>query len=235
MKPQKAVPRTLRSNWLLCLKHGDKYSSEYVNKLYSMVKRNSTVPFQFACITEDPSDLDPNILIIPTPNYPLQGWWFKTWVLSNELPITGNILFMDLDLVIINNIDNIWDYHPNNFVVIRDFFRHINPACTKYNSSVFKFQSHQYSYIWEQFNIEHVKRFHGDQDWFYYYVDNAVYFPDEWIQSYKWEVRDRSELQNGLFTSIRNPVINPNTSILVFHGNPNPHEVQDPVVIQNWK
>lgn len=155
-------------NWLLCLKHGTKYSSEYVNKLYSMTKRNSTVPFQFACITEDPSNLHPEIVHIPLPNYPLQGWWFKVWILSKELPITGNILFMDLDIVIVKNIDSIWNYEPNNFSIIRDFIRYINPACDRYNSSVFKFQSHQYSHAWDEFNVQQMMFFKGDQDWMYY-------------------------------------------------------------------
>ena len=31
-------------NFIVCLKHGTKYSSEYVNKLYNMVKRHCTIP-----------------------------------------------------------------------------------------------------------------------------------------------------------------------------------------------
>ncbi len=34
---------------IICMKWGDKYGAEYVNKLYAMVKRNITIPFQFVC------------------------------------------------------------------------------------------------------------------------------------------------------------------------------------------
>ena len=38
---------------VICMKWGTKYSSEYVNKLYSMVARNLSVPFRFVCFTDD--------------------------------------------------------------------------------------------------------------------------------------------------------------------------------------
>ncbi|GAH56014.1 unnamed protein product, partial [marine sediment metagenome] len=41
-----------------CLKVGDKYSSEYVNKLYSMVERNLTVEHDFICITDNPEGVN---------------------------------------------------------------------------------------------------------------------------------------------------------------------------------
>ena len=44
-------------NYVVCLKYGDKYSADYVNKLYNGVKRNLTVPFEFVCYTEDPKGI----------------------------------------------------------------------------------------------------------------------------------------------------------------------------------
>jgi hypothetical protein len=32
---------------IVCLKHGTKYNSDYVNRLYNMVQRNLTIPFKF--------------------------------------------------------------------------------------------------------------------------------------------------------------------------------------------
>jgi len=37
---------------VVCYKFGDAYSSEYVNKLYHMCKKNITLPFRFICMTE---------------------------------------------------------------------------------------------------------------------------------------------------------------------------------------
>ena len=57
-------------NNILCLKHGQKYNADYVNKLYNMVSRNITVPFTMHCITEDRDGINPNINIIPLPKIP---------------------------------------------------------------------------------------------------------------------------------------------------------------------
>jgi hypothetical protein len=71
-----------------------------------MVRRHSTVPFKFACITEDPVGLNPDIRVL---NLPMlggtRGWWFKPYIFSKQLPLDGTILFLDLDLVIVNSLD----------------------------------------------------------------------------------------------------------------------------------
>ena len=57
-------------NYVVCLKYGNKYSAEYVNKLYNGVKRNLTIPFEFVCFTEDIGTIDPAIRIEPIPLVP---------------------------------------------------------------------------------------------------------------------------------------------------------------------
>lgn len=231
----------INENWVLCLKHGAKYSTEYVNKLYNMTKRNLTVPFRFACITEDTTGLNSEIVHIPLPNYKISGWWFKSWVFSDELPINGNILFMDLDIVIIKNIDSLFTYSPGSFCIIKDFIRVTNPYHKKFNSSVFRFTSKSYTYIWNNLksNLNQISQYHGDQDYLYYnFTDDYVFFPDIWLQSYKWEIRNRRELQNingkMVFPTIAQPIIHEDTKVLVFHGAPNPSDIKDPIILYNW-
>jgi len=229
--------------WIVCLKHGTKYSSDYVNKLFNMVKRHTTVPFNFACITEDTRGLDPAITIVPLPMHDkLEGWWYKPYIFSKDFPLSGELLFMDLDLVIIKNIDCLWDYTPENFCIIRDFTRSTNPDWKKFNSSIFRLASKSLPHVWDNLlkNLEVIRRFHGDQDWIFdQVVSNFNYWPDEWIQSYKWEIRSRSEITRvgaiRKFNSVKHPIINSNTKILVFHGEPKPEHVDDPIVVQNWR
>lgn len=230
----------LAEKWVLCLKHGTKYSHDYVNKLYNMTKRNSNVPFRFACITEDPTGLYPNIVHIPIPDYNLSGWWFKIWLLSKELPINGEILFLDLDIVIVKNIDKLWQTTMPCF--IRDFLRASNQLTTAFNSSVFRFHSGELDHIWQtlynDFSI--LTKYHGDQDFIFEHIKSDYrYFPDIWIQSYKWEIRNRTELttENGVvkFQNIITPTIHRDTKILVFHGYPKPEHVSDPIIVSNWQ
>ena len=43
---------------VVCVKWGDKYPAEYVNRLHNMVKRNLSQPYEFICTTEDGEGLD---------------------------------------------------------------------------------------------------------------------------------------------------------------------------------
>jgi hypothetical protein len=231
------------NKWVVCLKHGQKYDAKYVNILYNMCKRQSKTNFGFACITEDSSGLNPDIKIIPIPKHvSLQGWWYKPWVFSDELPLTGTILFLDLDLVIIRNFDEIWSYRNDSFCIIRDFNRSTVKDWNKFNSSVFKFEKGSHGYVWENFikDTSVMKRMHGDQDWIFSQIKkNFVFWPDSWMQSYKWEVRNRQDVvrieNKRIFKNVANPIIHPETKILVFHGDPKPSEVQDPIIVDNWR
>mgnify|MGYP000246351748 CR=1 FL=1 len=229
--------------WIVCLKHGTKYSTDYVNRLYNMTKRHSTVPFGFACITEDPIGLHPDITHIQLPFIPaLSGWWYKPWVFSNDLPLAGTIMFMDLDIVIVQNIDELWTYQPERFCIIRDFNRSTVKDWAKFNSSIFKFRKGDYKFVWDnlQLDFKQTSKMHGDQDWIFSQIkNNYAYWPDEWIMSYKWEIRDRNDIvkmnNKRVFKNTVEPTIDARTKILVFHGEPKPEDVQDPVVVQNWK
>ena len=50
---------------VLCSKWGDKYSADYVNILYNMVKRHLPAEFKFYCQTEDTDGLNTDIEILP--------------------------------------------------------------------------------------------------------------------------------------------------------------------------
>jgi hypothetical protein len=208
-----------------------------------MVTRHCTVPHGFACITEDASHLDPRIKVIPLPNFSgIQGWWYKPWVFSNDLPLEGTIIFLDLDIVIIQNIDCLWNYRSNDFCIIRDFNRVNIKDWNKFNSSIFKFQKGQFSSVWFNLikDLTVIRRLHGDQDWIYSQIkNNYSFWPDDWIQSYKWEIRSKNDvIKVGLkrqFKDVANPKIDSRTKILVFHGDPKPDEVHDPIIVDNWQ
>ena len=232
-------------NYILCLKHGSKYSADYVNRLYSMVSRHCTLDFKFVCLTEDSTNLNPDILIIPLPSN-LQGWWCKPYMFSDDLGLKGSILYMDLDVVIANNIDHLFLYEKDHWCTIRDFTRKMRPSWEKYNSSVIRFNSGQLSHLWESFKTDHLKvqaKYFGDQDWLYDVTKNlpAKLFPDEWIQSWKWEIRKTKDFAPGgvrgnrTLRTIEHVVPKSDCCICVFHGDPNPEHCADPWVVDNWR
>lgn len=229
-------------NYVVCLKWGDKYSPEYVNKLANMVDRHLSIDYEFICFTENSTGIDKNIRIENLPKLAAQGWWYKPMFLGSDLPMkNGTLLFMDLDLIIFNSIDKLFAYEHDKFCIIRDFNRSIRSTWNQMNSSVFKLPIGKYNNLWQDFKKrpqEYTGRNRGDQDMMYKHIKDHVFWPDEWIQSYKWEMRDRRELQlvhgKRNFKESGDPNIKANTSIAVFHGEPNPKECVDTWVKQHW-
>jgi hypothetical protein len=243
--PYNANPLIKDKYYVLCLKHGTKYSSEYVNKLYNMVKRNCTLDIEFVCLTDNPKDINSNVKIIKLPAG-IAGWWCKPYIFSNDLPLKGTILYMDLDVVIADNIDGLFTFGDNKWCTIRDFTRKMRPTWPKYNSSVIKFKSGQLDYLWKNFkkNQQSIqKTFYGDQDWLYdaTHEDNpAQLYPDNWIQSWKWEVRQTRDLKYNMprgqrqLRTIEHCEPPAGCCICVFHGDPNPENCEDPWVVKHW-
>lgn len=240
-----AVNKDEVNNYVLCLKHGTKYSAEYVNTLYNMVKRNLGVPFKMACLTDNPKGINEDIECINIPHN-LSGWWCKPYMYSSSLPLPNDctILYMDLDVVISGPLDKLFTYQPGEWCVIRDFTRAMQPQWQKYNSSVIRFRKGQLNDVWARFIADPQKvigSHFGDQDWLWTAAQGtAKLWPDEWIRSYKWEVRKDRHLSAGVkgerkFTKQENPKPDEQCSIAVFHGDPNPHNCDDPWVVENWK
>jgi len=227
--------------YIACLKWGEKYSAEYVNRLASMVRRNCTYKHTFICFTENKKGLDSDIEVRPLPRMTVQGWWYKPMMLGDELGISGTLLFLDLDLIVFRNIDKLWDFNPDGFSIIRDFNRNMRPNWDRMNSSVFKTPIGRYQNLWSQFVQNpklHTAKNRGDQDWMFRHIRDHKFWPDPWIMSYKWEMRDRRDLK--LVDGVRNfaldapPKINDHTSIAVFHGDPNPAVANDSWVKKHW-
>jgi len=244
-QPIQPIITTKKDCYVVCLKFGNKYDSTYVNRLYNMVKRNLTIDYEFVCFTENPEGIDPEIKIQDLPVTPaVTGWWYKPFFFNPKLPIQGTILYLDLDVVVFNNIDHLFTWREGEFCIIRDFNRMVVKNYQKFNSSVFRLDVGQHAEVYKKFILDprtNSRRFHGDQDWIRYIIrEDFHYWPEEWIQSYKWEMRGKPRMDSKPrgyrdFQINGDPKIHPDTSIAVFHGDPNPHNCKDKWVIDNWQ
>ena len=213
-------------NNVICVFWGTKYPIKYVNTLYSMVKRNLTLPFNFYCLTDNPElKFADGIKTLKIPNPQLKHWWNKMHLYNSELNLEGNNLFLDLDIVIINNIDSFFEYgNEQNFCVISDF----GQPKTIINSSVLRYNLKYHSHIWTTY-LTRKKDFDqmvGDQNVSTDVMINdkdTIYFPDEWTYSYKWPQRGKSEKYEKY--KPEKYTLQSKSKICVFHGHPNPDYV----------
>ena len=75
-------------NHVVCVKWGNKYISKYANVLNSMVKRHTTVPYQFHCLTDDANGVDTDINVIKLPKDPwIKSLCSKLWMFAPEMTL----------------------------------------------------------------------------------------------------------------------------------------------------
>lgn len=229
---------------VVCVRIGKAYSLDYVEKLRNMVSRHLTIPYEFACITDDPTPVDGvRIIHLHDQGY-RRKWWHKVHMFDSDIPLAGRLLYFDLDVVIVGNIDHLTQSEDDEFYGIRDFNRCLRANFHYLNSSAMAWTHGKESDIWQRFIADpaQAQRLQGDQDWIWQQARNKIKFwPDQWIQSYKWEVRNRSELtvtpgKGRHFKTVNHEIVAPNEcSVLVFHGDPKPQDIQDRIVTENWR
>lgn len=220
---------------IICLKWGDKYPVEYVNRLYRMVRNNISRPYRFICLTDDGNGICDDVEVRPINIDPaLHGWWYKLQLFQPTLhDIEGTALFVDLDVVIIKPIDKLFDYQPGKFCIIRD----LQPGKV-YNSSVFRLEIGKYPAVWEQFQKNKqaiVDRLHGDQDWISECINDAALWPDNQVVSFKKQCRARGRFSFGFvgrwlrqhgWLKPKGEAVPPEEACIVyFHGKPDPDDV----------
>ncbi|MGB5325897.1 MAG: hypothetical protein WBN40_10800, partial [Pseudomonadales bacterium] len=204
---------------------GDKYSPDYVERLASAVSKHLTVDYEFVCLTDRSNEFSVNTLPIPLD---LKSWWGKVALFSDL--IADRILFFDLDTVITGNIDDFANYQ-GDLALIKPFYRN-----TGYASGVMNIGPMAHRKAWDLFAkspkkaIAYCKKHaepawnHGDQRWLEFAAKGADYWqallPGQLV-SYKVHCQASGRLPE-------------NARVLCFHGKPDPHEVRDPFVVENW-
>lgn len=229
-----------------CVIHSSGYDWIYVERLYNMLTRNLSGGVRMHVYTEHHRSVPPHMIKHcledwPGVSGPKRSWWHKMQLFNPEHH-QGNLLYFDLDCVIVRDIDWITELSTEKFWTIKDFRYLQNPMLSTINSSIMWWNVEKYSYVWDKFKSldidQTVKQYHGDQDFLNATIDynNRRYFDNRLIESYRWQACDggydfsqRQAKQPGTGTKITG-----DTSVLVFHGQPKPHEVHDPLIVQLW-
>ena len=229
-----------------CVIHGTLYDWLYVERLYSMLDRNLAGGCRLHVYTEHDRSVPPQFVKHCLEDWvgisgPKKSWWYKLQLFNPEHH-AGNLLYFDLDCVINRDITWITELNTEKFWCIKDFRYLQNPTLATINSSVMWWNVERFQSVWQQFCQQDVgqiaRQYHGDQDWLNVAIDykQRRYFDVNRIKSYRWQVAD-----GGFAFPHRVPrspgsgaVIDNATSVIVFHGQPKPHDVRDPKIQALW-
>lgn len=208
---------------VVCVKVKPRYDADYVNKLYRAVERNLTRAFKFYCITDDATGIDEKINVIPVEHDDLPGWWQKLVLFKPLAQLEGRILYLDLDTIITGSLDDMAAYQ-GEFILVKPFYRE-----SGFMSSVMAFESGFAPHVWTRFMedpqaamaacapLPERRGAWGDQRWLEMCLQGADYwqdlFPGQMV-SFKANVVPQRMIPAG-------------TRIILFHGEPRPHEAGD--------
>lgn len=226
-----------------CLIHGDAYDWIYVEKLHSMLKRNFSHPVRLHVYTEQertvPADMIKHVLR-PWPGIggPRQSWWYKLQLFDRR-QFAGQLLYFDLDTVVTGNLDWILGLNTKYFWAIHDFKYLWRGTWNGINSSIMYWNTVEYNRLWKNFNNKNidevVRTYPGDQDYIGKHIDHSRirHLNSDYIKSYRWQCKDGGMDWNTkrYLRPDAGTVLPPDTRVLIFHGNPKPHEVSD---VHSW-
>ena len=113
---------------VICIRWGEKYGPDYVNRLHAMVARHLPGPFRFVCFTDDPSGLREGVEPMPLPDLGCdlptgtRGIWGKSRLWSPRLgELSGPVLFLDLDVVVLSDLSGFFEHGgPGDVILARN-------------------------------------------------------------------------------------------------------------------
>jgi hypothetical protein len=210
---------------VICIKWGDRYPAAYVNRLYRGVMRNVAQPTRFVAFTDDGAGLDSGVEVraIPAIRFPeaelRPGPWRKLAVWSSEIGLEGDLLFLDLDVVVTGALDELFEYEPGKLCMLRNWTQSDGTG----NTSVFRFRAGSEPQLVSDFESDPVRKsFYYDNEQIYVTREAKTpiaYWPPQWCPSFKFDLLPRWPMN-----WFRQAPLPADAKIVVFTGHPRPEE-----------
>ncbi len=217
---------------VICIQWGSAYSAEDINKLHSMISRNTTLPLNFYLFSNEKfNNLNQGIIQKPEPELSMPSVtanlnYRRTVGFCHENlgGLAGERVFsFDLDVVIMNNLDELFTYP------VDDKFYIINDWKTKGNhvgqGTCYSFVVGTLKYIKDDFESDPLAVIEKYGTATQQYLSAKIiekfgplnFWPEKWFKSFKFHCLPPILLRRFVTT----PKPGLETKVLAFHGNPN--------------
>ena len=228
----------MRQQTIICMKWGTRYGVDYVNRLASMIRRNTQRPTRIVCFTDRPQGIEAGVetAALPLINIPERVQWLGWRKISlwqaPLLDFEGDVLFLDLDVVITSSLDEFFDFAPGRYCVAKNWSE---PELRVGNTSVYRFPVGRMTYIYDAFNRDpepFLARYRNSQKYISGEAKDMVFWPPEWCLSFKHSLLPKWPMNFFVV-----PKLPPGTKVVAFTGKPDPDEARDGTwpVTAAWK
>jgi len=235
------------------------YTPDYVSKLYRSLKRNSTVPFEFICLS-DTNDIEADVILPYNHHSDIKKHWHKLKFFSPQFggqKPGDDIIIMDIDQVIVGNVDELLGHSVKENELV-SYGQWWDNKGIKLNGGFYKFKSGSLKSIWDDFSLNphfwqlnyynkgivHHK-YYGEQNYVNWKVQQhnikLTLTPREWIGRHTDNTMDNVEL-NKIYSKKFNTDymilddVNEKIKVVHFTGvGKTIHQYNNNFIKENWK
>lgn len=227
---------------IICIKWGTLFGPEYVNRLYSGVRRNIDADVRFFCMTEDSAGFHPDIEVLDLPVEPYAAEMDKALAVANRqgamrkvslfkpglIPdLDGPILGFDLDVVITGDLTPIWQMAPGKVAMRHDWTEKRKGRPTGHGS-VFRYNPAAHGFLYDDLAADPykvVEQARGSEQRYTSHKamekDAFAYIPEPYVASFKY---DCNPFPGNYW---RAPDLPTDARVVCFHGRPKMSEAID--------
>ena len=225
---------------VVCIKWGTLFGPDYVNRLYSGVRRNLAAPVRFLCMTDRADGLHPDVEVLPLPEEPFQAEMDAALAVADRkgamrkvslfrrgaIPdLRGPVLGFDLDVVITGPLDDLLAYAPGMVAMRADWVEARRGRPTGHGS-VFRFDPARHPWLYDRLAADpagEVARARGSEQRYTSTLAQAMgafsYLPPAQVVSFKHDCLDLPPLN-----WLRPARLPRDARVVCFHGRPKMHE-----------
>lgn len=216
---------------IICMKWGTRYGPEFVNRLYAAIQRYTERPTRLVCFTDDSSGINPDVQThdippLDLPEIHANKPWRKITMWKKDLAdLSGDVLFLDLDLVVTGNLDVLFDYKPGHYCVAENWTQMGQGIG---NTSCYRFPVGEHSYLYDTLQADSqamIDKYRISQVYISREISDIHFWPELWCASFKHTLIPKWPLN-----FFKMPELPEDTRIVAFTGKPD----QDEAIRGEW-